>query len=185
MKTFVLSIIFSFVFLTQIFAECSTGDLYKINKDLATWKTYRNSKYGYEIRYPERLEILVTGAEIERDGRGFLIVYGDVAKLHGLQVKLYIDKTLDQIVQERDLQEFGELNGYPVEKKYGQCLYKSSKVKINGKEIIKREYCKKKDPLWGITFVLDGIALDFLSTFEDFDETVAEEIASSFRFYKK
>jgi hypothetical protein len=41
--------------------------------DLAEWQIYRNSKYGYEIRYPEGCETWPTGPAGERDGRAIRV----------------------------------------------------------------------------------------------------------------
>ncbi len=43
------------------------------NADLAEWQTYRNAKYGYEIRYPRDFESWPTGPADERDGRALRI----------------------------------------------------------------------------------------------------------------
>ncbi len=37
--------------------------------ELVDWQTYRNDKYGYEIRYPTDFEVWPTGPSGERDGR--------------------------------------------------------------------------------------------------------------------
>jgi hypothetical protein len=39
----------------------------------ADWNTYRNARYGYEIRFPDQLEAWPTGPPGERDGRSIRV----------------------------------------------------------------------------------------------------------------
>ncbi|MCP3994647.1 MAG: hypothetical protein GY722_06210 [bacterium] len=49
--------------------EITGGDARQIAPDTVDWQTYRNAKYGYEIRYPIDFETWPTGPPGERDGR--------------------------------------------------------------------------------------------------------------------
>lgn len=43
------------------------------------WQTYRNALYGYELRHPDRFEVMPTGPEDKRDGRSIRVGQRDYA----------------------------------------------------------------------------------------------------------
>ena len=59
----------SFVLIGVSILASIMGQGLLIASDLAEWRTYRNAKYGYEIRYSEEFEVWPTGPAGERDGR--------------------------------------------------------------------------------------------------------------------
>jgi hypothetical protein len=45
------------------------------------WHVYTDSKYGYEIQYPDGMEVLATGTDPERDGQTIRIGFKEYAAL--------------------------------------------------------------------------------------------------------
>lgn len=74
MKTFLLTISLTLVVLASCSADKSETPQLKNG-----WQIYTNSKYGYEIQYPDGFELWATGLESERDGARIRIAFKEYA----------------------------------------------------------------------------------------------------------
>lgn len=67
---------------TEKFSKILDGE-YSLNAiDTSNWKTYRNEKYGFEVKYPENWE---TGNPHLEEGKGFNIWFAEKGKLYAVE----------------------------------------------------------------------------------------------------
>jgi len=79
------------------------------------WQTYRNDKYNYEVRYPASYEMIITGAEEERDGRTIRIALKGDTRMNGIDINIHPGMALEQIMSEIKAPELSALEPGPVD----------------------------------------------------------------------
>ncbi|MFA5155811.1 MAG: hypothetical protein WC532_00245 [Candidatus Omnitrophota bacterium] len=160
----------------------------QISDDVSTWITYTNEAYGYEIKYPPEMELILGGTELEINDREFVIRVKESDDDSGISAQLYPGKDLSAIDPGGlTLPSLIDLRVGAVEykkkiDKVGVYAYKWNLVMINGQEAIKGEvYFESTAERMGMFFIIDE-AFFSIEPWTDFSETLAEEIISTFRF---
>lgn len=135
------------------------------------WYTYRNYKYGYEIRYPEGFDLWETGEAGSRDGANIRVAIKEfAAPAPVLDISLRPDKSLRDLSPTID--DFFTVSAGDVE--------------INGMPGERIEYrWKSTGELAFIEFYLDRVLFRFDAGPDpgDFYATPWWDIISTFRFF--
>jgi len=133
------------------------------------WHTYRNEKYGYEIRYPEGFEAWATGLEPERDGASIRI---------GL-------KEFEAPAPILDIQIHPRVSMQETRPTPQEMISEIADVEINGVPGTQSEYYwKDSGELLMVEVYLEGVVFWFQAGtgLHDFHATQWWEIISTFRF---
>lgn len=159
--------------------------------NISKWKTYRNEKYGYEIKYPVHLESGLIGRKKDRDGKNFRIFVPQIAVFHGLDVTLYPGKKMAEIAAldhrfndfEKKFNDFENWHEY-VNPRPFYMIQTHFKVKIDGREVMKiGQPSTESKKLIGAVYILDGVKFNF-SGGGSLPVSLADKIISTFKFYK-
>ncbi len=154
-------------------ASRTTGD----SIDTSTWKTYRNEKYGFEMKYP-------VGYKIEEDSTGYLV-------LKPLDTEF--DLTISLIRTREPLETAGVFvhnnTGYDTDYKFGYT--DESVATINGIIVYRFKQILAREDDWHFFFLKDadhGVDASWTNSHVDYGENPFghefETILSTFKFTK-
>lgn len=138
--------------------------------DTSTWKTYRNEKYGFMVRYPATFDIKETKTQYGSTG-GEVVLFSELAEKNKISIEIF-----PQIRGELLLDAFKRINSidpYSLEKEYGL---------IGNIEITKLKDIPGHVSYDEIIFFGNGWYFE-ITSFEE-NETLFKDFLNSFKFTK-
>ncbi len=155
---------------------CSCAPQAATRRQIASgWTVYSNSKYGYEISYPEGYDLWETGLEGERDGASVRI---------GLKEYQAPTPVLDVKIEPRTGTDAFDL--LPADLK--DLRLQLDDIQVSGAAAKQAQYRWVQDgDLAFVQINLDGVLFQFSAGpgMREFDGTPWREIISTFRFTTK
>ncbi len=148
------------------------------------WRTYTNGKYHYEFQYPESCEVLATGSEKHRDGRTVRILRKHTTRLHGLDIQIFPELSLADLLSKFQAPNLEELNRGAVTQRTVLHEISWKRVMLDHRAAVQMESrFNANGELFMTTLIADNVVFTaHLPGDASFDQNVVNRIVSSFKF---
>jgi hypothetical protein len=165
-------------------SEVSDGPISApIAKPAGQWKTYKNDKYQYQVQYPDFCEVRITGPENARDGRTILIAVKNMTRMHGVDIEIFPESSLEQVMSKMKAPPLNELNhgAVSIPTRFHKITWQKVAIKDTAAVRMEARF-NENDQLFRTMFVMDHVAFS-ASLLPDagLDDQLAERIISSFK----
>jgi len=148
------------------------------------WQIYNNDKYKYEIQYPDTYEVIITGPEKERDGRGFRIAVKNITRMHGIDIEIHPKLSLDQIMSKMKAPKLSEIEAGDVITTSKLHKITWQKAMVNGMTAVKMQArFAENDELFLTSLIMDQVVFTaYLLPDVGLDEPFVARIISTFKW---
>ena len=154
-----------------------------IVKPAGQWNTYKNDKYQYQVQYPASCEVRITGPNNARDGRTIIIVVKGMTRVHGVNIEIFPELSLEQVMSKLKAPPLNELIHGAVTISTELHKITWQKTMINEATAVRMEArFNENDQLFVIAVIMDHVAFSaVLLPDAGLDNQLAERIISSFK----